>query len=119
MCLIMVIIFDGQGHKNCLVPSKNLGHSSYRFHIWTLFGKHVFHHVIPFRSWILILCSDLFPHGQDHEKEVDNRTVELEMLRERRSAVHTELQELEEKRAVEAEDYKAGICCGLFGSRLA
>ena len=45
--------------------------------------------------------------SQDHEKEVDNRTVELEMLRERRTAVHEELQRLDELRAKEAEDYKA------------
>eukprot|EP00434_Breviolum_minutum_P017782 symbB.v1.2.015697.t1/scaffold1180.1/size133432/6 len=45
--------------------------------------------------------------AKDHEKEVDNRTVELEMLRERRTAVHEELQRLDELRAKEAEDYKA------------
>ena len=43
---------------------------------------------------------------EDHEKEVDNRTVELDMLKERRAAVHQELTELEEKRAIEAEEYK-------------
>ena len=48
--------------------------------------------------------------SQDHEKEVDNRTVELEMLRERRTAVHEELQRLDELRAKEAEDYKAPTC---------
>lgn len=51
--------------------------------------------------------------SQDHEKEVDNRTVELEMLRERRTAVHEELQRLDELRAKEAEDYKALRNAGL------
>ncbi|CAL1152283.1 unnamed protein product [Cladocopium goreaui] len=45
--------------------------------------------------------------AKDHEKEVDNRTVELEMLRERRTSVQEELQRLDQLRAKEAEDYKA------------
>ena len=45
--------------------------------------------------------------NEDHEKEVDNRTVELEMLRERRGSVQEELQRLDQLRAKEAEDYKA------------
>ncbi|CAE7664158.1 DRC9, partial [Symbiodinium pilosum] len=43
---------------------------------------------------------------KDHEKEVDNRTVELDMLKERRAAAHTELAELEERRGLEADSYK-------------
>ena len=39
---------------------------------------------------------------------MDNRTVELEMLRERRAAVHEELQQREEDRNLEAQEYKAG-----------
>lgn len=50
---------------------------------------------------------DRIQHLQDHEKEVDNRTVELEMLRERRTSVQEELQRLDQLRAKEAEDYKA------------
>ena len=38
---------------------------------------------------------------------MDNRTVELEMLRERRTSVQEELQRLDQLRAKEAEDYKA------------
>ena len=53
---------------------------------------HVFCHAFPLK---------------DHEKEVDNRTVELEMLRERRTSVQEELQRLDQLRAKEAEDYKA------------
>ena len=49
-----------------------------------------------------------FSKTQDHEREVDNRTVELDMLRERRGNVHDELNTLDELRAKEAEDYKAG-----------
>lgn len=45
--------------------------------------------------------------AKDHEKELDNRTVELEMLRERRGSVQEELQRLDQLRAKEAEDYKA------------
>ncbi|CAE7217835.1 DRC9 [Symbiodinium necroappetens] len=43
---------------------------------------------------------------KDHEKEVDNRTVELDMLKERRAAAHQELAELEERRGLEADSYK-------------
>eukprot|EP00439_Symbiodinium_sp_Y106_P055535 s3836_g7.t1 len=45
-------------------------------------------------------------HLADHEKEVDNRTVELDMLKERRAAAHQELAELEERRGLEADSYK-------------
>ena len=38
---------------------------------------------------------------------MDNRTVELDMLKERRAAAHQELAELEERRGLEADSYKA------------
>mmetsp|Transcript_32213 Transcript_32213/g.74312 ORF Transcript_32213/g.74312 Transcript_32213/m.74312 type:complete len:386 (-) Transcript_32213:209-1366(-) len=44
---------------------------------------------------------------KDHEKEVDNRTVELDLLKERRATAHQELTVLEESRGMEADAYKA------------
>ena len=38
---------------------------------------------------------------------MDNRTVELDMLKERRAAAHQELADLEERRGQEADTYKA------------
>lgn len=62
----------------------------------------------PFFFQVFPLVSTCFPRAlKDHEKEVDNRTVELEMLRERRTSVQEELQRLDQLRAKEAEDYKA------------
>jgi len=44
---------------------------------------------------------------RDHEREVDNRQVELDLLKERRAGTQQELNELDEKRNAEADEYKA------------
>lgn len=44
---------------------------------------------------------------KDYDREVDNRQVELDLLKERRTAAHEELADLEEKRNIEAEEYRA------------